>query len=292
MTLNQAISLGVQLSMALIVFCIALRASFDDVLSLLERPGLFVRSLLAMNVIMPVIAVAIAVAFELQPALEVALVAMALSPIPPIVPGKELKAGGSRSYVIGLVSASALVSIVFVPLVATLLGRAFGRPVQVSIGTIAWIVATSILLPIVGGVLVRRLAPGAAARLAHPLSAVATVLLVVAFVPVLFAERHALTALFGNFTFLAVTAFVLTGFAVGHLLGGPDPDNRTVLALSTSTRHPGVAMAIPNTAQDPKTVLAAILLVLLVGAVLSIPYVKWRKRVHASAPVRRLKGGA
>jgi BASS family bile acid:Na+ symporter len=42
---------------------------------------------------------------------------MALSPVPPIVPNKELKAGGAPSYVIGVLVATALFSIVFVPLV-------------------------------------------------------------------------------------------------------------------------------------------------------------------------------
>jgi BASS family bile acid:Na+ symporter len=284
MTLGAAISLAVQVSMALIVFCVALRAGTDNLTWLAQNPRLLVRSLVAMNVVMPLISVCAAVAFELDPVLEAALVAMALSPIPPILPAKELKAGGSRQYVIGLISVSALVSIVFVPVAATLLGRAFGRPVQVSFGTIAWIVATSILLPIVAGVLVRRLVPGLAARVAHPLSMVANALLIVAFLPVLWSERNALASLVGGFTYLAIAAFVLIGLAVGHLLGGPDPDDRTVLALSTSMRHPGVAMAVLHTAHDPKAVLAAVLLVLVIGAVISVPYVKWRVSRRATTP--------
>jgi bile acid:Na+ symporter, BASS family len=78
--------------------------------------------------------------------------------------------------------------------------------------------------------------------------------------------------------------FVLIGLAAGHLLGGPDPDDRTVLALSTATRHPGVAIAIAN-ANFPggKLAVAAVLLYVLVSAVVSIPYLNWIKRRHAAA---------
>jgi BASS family bile acid:Na+ symporter len=69
------------------------------------------------------------------------------------------------------------------------------------------------------------------------------------------------------------------GLAVGHLFGGPNPEDRTVLALSTATRHPGVALAIAgaNAPGGNKTVLAAVLLYLIVNAIVSIPYVNWRK---------------
>jgi len=281
MTPQQAIGLAIQLSMALIVFCVALRSPGKDIVHLLRDPGLLFRSLLAMNVLMPLVAVAIALAFDLNPAVEVALVAMALAPIPPIVPGKEIKAGGSQSYVLRLLAVAALVSIVFVPAIAALLGHAFGRPAHVAVGTVAKIVATSVLLPLILGSLLRRLAPVFAERIAKPLSTAATVLLVAAFVPVLIKVWPAMAALAGHFSLVAIVAFVLIGLAIGHLLGGPDPDNRTVLALSTSTRHPAVAMAVLHGDPEADAAMAAVLLVLLVGAVVSVPYVKWRSRAHA-----------
>src|SRR5689334_1127585 len=101
MTLQQIISLGIQGSMALMVFCVGLHARFDDVLYLLRRPSLLIRSLLAMNVIMPAIAVAIALWLDVDRALKVALIALSVSPVPPILPGTQLKAGGRESYVVG-----------------------------------------------------------------------------------------------------------------------------------------------------------------------------------------------
>lgn len=285
MTQQQAIGLAVQLSMALMLFSVALRSPRRDIVHLLHEPGLLLRSLLAMNVLMPLVAVAIAVAFDLHPAVEIALVAMALAPVPPIVPGKEIKAGGRQSFVLRLLAVSGLVSIVFVPAMAALLGHVFGRPVHVAVGTIARIVGTSILLPLLLGYAFRHVAPSLAARVGRPLSIVGMVLLAAAIMPVLIQVWPAVTSLIGHYALAAVVAFVLIGLAIGHALGGPDPDHRTVLALSTSTRHPAVAIAVLHGVPQAQSAMAAVLLVLLVGMVVSIPYVKWR--THVSRVDRR-----
>lgn len=267
--------------MALMVFAIALDAEWNDVVSLLRKPRLLAKSLLAMNVVMPVVAVAMVVAFDLDPAVEVALFATALSPVPPIIPGKELKAGGRESYVLGLLVSVALVAIVFVPVVAEAVGHAFGRPTRVTAGQVGTIVATSILLPVVAGLAAGRFAPAFAKRAAKPLTLAASVALGVACIPVLVDVWPAMAALLGRFSLVAMIVFVVVGLVVGHVLGGPVDDNRTVLALSTSARHPAVALAIAHMYPDPKAIAAAVLLLLLVAVVVQVPYVKWRERMHA-----------
>jgi BASS family bile acid:Na+ symporter len=87
---------------------------------------------------------------------------------------------------------------------------------------------------------------------------------------------------------LAIAAFILAGIGVGHALGGPDEDDRTVLALSTASRHPGVALAIAGAVlPGQRAVTAVILLSLLVGAIVTGPYVKWRKRAAQPIPAPR-----
>jgi BASS family bile acid:Na+ symporter len=287
MILAQLIPLALQSSIAILLFCIALKSSFRDITRLLDRPGLLGRSLLAMNVIMPLFAVLFALAFEFHYSLKIAFIALAIAPIPPILPKKELKAGGTSSYIIGLLAVTSLASIVLVPATVELLGRILARPAHVSPATVAEIVLTSMIAPLVAGVVFRRLAPSAADRIARPLSVFANILLVVAAVPVLIAEWPAIVSLIGNFTLVAIIVYVLVGLAMGHLLGGPDPDDRTVLALSTATRHPAVALSILHNAPDQKTVMAAVLLVVAVGGIVSIPYVKWRTRQsHGNEAIR------
>jgi BASS family bile acid:Na+ symporter len=121
----------------------------------------------------------------------------------------------------GLLAIAALASIVFVPAAAALIGRIFGQEVHTGPAAIAWVVGTSLLGPIVAGIVVERSAPAFAARIGRPLSVFATVLLVVSFLPVLLKIWPAIVGSIGNFSLLTIVVFVVIGLAVGHLLGGP-----------------------------------------------------------------------
>jgi bile acid:Na+ symporter, BASS family len=68
------------------------------------------------------------------------------------------------------------------------------------------------------------------------------------------------------------------------LLGGPNVSDRTVLSLSTASRHPGIAMAIASTNfPNQKLFLPAILLYLIVNALLSWVFLTWfRPKVRES----------
>jgi BASS family bile acid:Na+ symporter len=285
MTAAELIALAIQVSIGLIVASVALNARLSDLVSLWHRPGLLVRSLLSMFVVMPALAVGMALLFDLRPVLEAALIALALAPVPPLLPRKETeKAGGAPSYTVGLLAATALVSIAYVPAALAVVGHIFHRPVHVDVANVAKIVATSIFVPFLAGLAVRRVAPSAA-RLARPLALVATVLLVLAALPILVKEWAAIRALVGSFSVVAAAGFAIVGLAVGHALGGPDPDDRTVLALSTASRHPALALAIAHSGvTDQQALLAAVLLVVIVSSVVSVPYVKWRARGHARSP--------
>jgi BASS family bile acid:Na+ symporter len=94
---------------------------------------------------------------------------------------------------------------------------------------------------------------------------------------------EAIGAAIGNGTLVVLVAFTLLGLAVGHWLGGPDPDERTVLALAAGARHPGIAMAIAglNFPEQRVEVLAVVLLHVIISGIVATPYVLWRKRSHA-----------
>src|SRR5579864_4017445 len=115
MELAKLISLLLQGSIILIVFALGLQAGPEDAVAVFRRPTQFLRSLAAMDVVMPIVAVGLAKSFDLNPAVEIALVALALSPVPPILPRKELKAGGGSPYVFGLLVSAGVVAVVFIP---------------------------------------------------------------------------------------------------------------------------------------------------------------------------------
>jgi bile acid:Na+ symporter, BASS family len=279
MTLQQAIVLALQVSILMTVFSFGLRTTVDDVLYVVRRPSLLARSLLAMFVIMPIVAVALARLFELRPSVEIALVALAISPIPPLLPGREQKAGGHASYALGLMMIVAVLSIATVPAAVDLVGRYFMKPFAMSSGAIASIVLKAAILPLVAGMVFRALLPAGAARIAKPVQLIATVLLVAGVLALLAGTLAVVFSLLGNGSVIAMAAFVVAGLAAGHLCGGPNGDDRLVLALSTASRHPAIALAIAKVNfPDEPHLAATIILYLVISLLIGIPYQVWQKR--------------
>jgi bile acid:Na+ symporter, BASS family len=283
MDLATLVGAAIQASVFLIVFSLGLGSTQEDALYLLRRPRQLVRSLLSMNVVMPLVAAGLAAVFDFPGALNISLVALAVSPVPPILPKRQLRAGGRASYAVGLLMAAALLAIVFIPLALKLIALGFGKEAHVPEAAVARLVAITVLVPIAAGIVVRRLAPAFAARAARPISLGAMALLGVIVVLLLIRAWRPAVSLIGDGHVLALAAFVAIGLIVGHLLGGPHPRDRVVLALATASRHPGVALAIAaaNFPQE-KRVMGAILLYLLISLIVSVAYLAWRRRQLAS----------
>ncbi|HSS06446.1 MAG TPA: hypothetical protein VLK83_04830 [Rhodanobacteraceae bacterium] len=283
MTLMQIIGLAIDASMFLIVFALGLQSKMDEVTYLLRHPGLFFRSIFAMNVVMLLFAIGVIMLFGPPAPVKIALVALAVSPVPPVLPGKQFQAGGSAGYTIGLLAGAAMVSIVFVPLVIEAVGAIFGLDMHEPIGKVASVVLISVVIPLVAGIVLRHFAPAFAERMASPISTCATVLLAIAVIPVLVVAAPTFWSLVGDGVLACLFAFTLVGIAVGHFLGGPNPHNRAVLALATGTRHPGIAIAISSiNFPNQKAVLSVVLFHLIIGAIVSLPYVRWHKRARAA----------
>jgi len=275
----ELIKTGIMASVFLTVLGMGLVATWADATHLLRRPGLLARSLLSMFVIMPIICVAAALLFHLPPAVKVALVALAISPVPPFLPKKELMAGGHGAYVISLLSIAAVLSVVYVPVLTSLFGQWFDHPAEVGAGKVAEIVAMTILVPLALGMAIRAGMPALAAKAAKPVGLIGTVLLIVCAVPLLIRVWPLVASFFGDGTVVTLAVIALAGTAVGHFLGGPDNWDRTVLGLSTSARHPAVAIAVATSAlEQGKLALAAVLLYVLIVTIVTVPYVMWSKK--------------
>ena len=224
MDLAALVGLTVRASILLIVFSLGLRATQEDALYLFRQPRHLVRSLLSMNVVMPLVAVGIAIAFDLGWPVEVTLIALAISPVPPILPKKELKAGGRASYAVGLlVAAGPAGDRLRARSPSRILGWFFAKETHMPASAVARLVAITVLLPLSAGLVVSRLAPALAERMAGPISRGATVLLAVVAVLLVVKAWPAAMALIGSGRVLAIATFVVIGLGVGHWLGGPDP---------------------------------------------------------------------
>jgi len=273
-------------SLALLVFSLGLSATLQDTTYLFRRPGQLARALVAMFVVLPITALILARVFHPHPAVKIAIVALALSPLPPTFPRKATKQGGSLSYVAGLLVAATLLAVILIPLSLELIERNRNMPLQMRPAAVLTLVFWSLLLPLAAGMVLRKAAPALAQRAAGPISTIAFAVLVLGVIPILVKVWPALVSLVGNGTLLVMVLLALVGLAAGHILGGPDPEDRTVLALSTASRHPAIAIAIAQANfPDQKLAPAAVLLYVLVSVIAAMPYLRWAKRRHAAAPV-------
>jgi bile acid:Na+ symporter, BASS family len=278
MTLAQWLNLILQASIMLTVLGLGLTASFQDASFLFERRKLLGRAALSMMLVMPAVAIFIATTIALPFEVKVALVALSLSPVPPIIQKKQITAGGRETYAVGLLVAMSLLAIVLVPLWVIVLDQAFDRQAAIGPLKIAKIMLMTVLAPLIVGLLIRRWRPSSE-RAAGPVMAVGGIFLVVGCAFLVYGLWPTIRSFLGNGVLLMLIVLAVIGLAVGHLLGGPRPGDRTSLALATSSRHPAVALAIATSGvvSEPKPELAIILLYLLVATVVSLPYQRWRK---------------
>jgi BASS family bile acid:Na+ symporter len=281
MTAAELLSLLTKISIVLIVFSTGMSGKRGSLVMLLQQPSLLLRSLLSMLVLAPVLAVGFATGLELPRAVKIALVMMAVSPVPPFLPSKAIKAGGSQSYVISLLAMSALVSIVTAPLSLLILDAVFGLAMHISHVEIARPLVVSVLLPLIAGLLLARMAPRLSEKWARIVAGAGTILLVAVVLPQLVSMAPALRVLVGDGTLLAIAVFALCTLFIGHLLGGPVEENRSVLALCTATRHPFIAITLiqANFATE-KLAVPAVFMALIVTSLASIPYVRTRRTKH------------
>jgi BASS family bile acid:Na+ symporter len=281
MNAAELIKIAIAVSMFLVVFAVGLTATLRDAASLFRQPGQLARVVVAMYVVMLAVVIGVALAFDLHPAVKITLGALAVSPVPPILTGKALKAGGDSSYTTGMMVAASLLCIVFLPLAMWVCEQVFATQLALPIPQALRQVATSVLVPLAAGMLLRHFFPSLADQ-AKRISLLAMVLLALAFAAVLAGAWSSMGSLIGGGTLLALLVFVLVGLASGHLLGGPLPEERAVLAVACASRHPGLAIAIAQANfPDEKLVAPAVLLYLVVMVVVTSVYAKWSGgRVH------------
>lgn len=275
--------LALQISIVLIVLSIGMSASWEEATFLFRNPWLLLRSILSRNVIIPVAAVAMLKTIPFHPAIAITIAVLAATPIPPIMPKSLLKAGGRHCYVFGLLVSQAVLAIVIIPLTVRLMAAAFRGQARFGAMAVMMLVLRTILLPFAGGMALGYFFGTKKREIGRMAGLTGTVLLICAAIPILIFAWNALKVLYGEGVVAGLTVLVIIGLTAGHLLGGPDENDRTVLALATASAHPGVAIAIAssNFPAQARLVAGSVVIYLILRALLVIPYTKWRLRPSA-----------
>ena len=285
MDARQLIVLALQVSIIGTVFSFGLNTTHADFRYLFGRPSLLFRSLLAVLIITPLMAIVLVQVFEFQRAAEIALVALAISPLPPLLPSKESRVVGNTSYGVALMALLALLAIVTVPLSVKVLEQVVGRPLNVPTAAIARMVSVAVLLPLLVGMAVRTLRPAVAKRIEPVITLVAKILLILGAVALFAGMWRAILGAIGGGAVAAMLVFVVLALAIGDLLGQPERDHSIVLALSAASHHPAIALSIASANAPNEHFAGTILLYLLVNLVVGGLYIAWQHRSARSSIV-------
>ena len=276
--LKQLLPLLISGSLFGLVLSVGLDATVAELLYLLRRPVRLARAVLVVSVLAPATALALVSVLPLNPAARAGIIILSISPVPPFVPGRNRGMGVGRDYTYGLFAAFSILAIVIVPASAWVMGLIFGRDAIVGPLPLALLVLRTVLIPLMAGLLLGRLAPSLARRAAPIVQKLSLGVLALAVVPLLIKLWPAFGELVGDGALVASALFALAALALGHVLGDGEPGDAQALAISAATRHPGIAILVAKTLQMDKQVSAAALLCFLVCFLVSMPYQMFQTR--------------
>ncbi|TCG08928.1 hypothetical protein BZM27_08695 [Paraburkholderia steynii] len=277
--MTEILMILLKVSVVLTLVSIGAGISPTDLGYLWRRPGLLLRSLLAMYLLVPLIAFALVRILPIQPGVRAALLVLAVSSGAPLLP-KKLKKLNSQQYIFSLLITSSLIAIVVVPLWVALLSAYYEVAVELPLSTVALAIAKAILLPIAIGMALHAIFPVWSERLSDRFIAIADALLLT-FGIILLAIHWQLLREIGWADVLALAALMIFALAIGQLLGGPKRDDRTALAIACATRHVGVALIVAAEFVGVRTavlIVAYFLTVLLISGC----YLTWRRKQFTS----------
>ena len=238
-----------------------------QILAPLRDTRLVVLSLLANFVLMPLGALALASVLRLDPPLGVGLLILGLAAGAPFLPKLAQLAKGHLAFAVGAMVLLMVVTVGYLPLVLPL----FLPGVSVDPVTIARSLFLLMLLPLALALAVRARFPVMAARSKSVLDRVSTLSLILLTLLIVVANVSNVLSIFGTRGILAGLLFIAIGFGTGWFLGGPDVENRRVLALGTAQRNIAAALVVAGQSfSDPKVVIMVVV-VAIVGLLVLMP---------------------
>jgi predicted Na+-dependent transporter len=201
---------------------VGLQTTAGDLRSLLKSKGLLLRSLLANFVAVPIVGIVLVRTLPFKPEAAAALLLLACTPggisalqFTTRIKGASLFAGSSAF----------LLTFVAVFLSPALLTLVLPGDISVVIpyGRALLFVVVFLLLPLVGGTLVRSREELLAEKLSKPCAIISLVLFIVVLVLIMGLRKEAMNAV-GKEALLYMLIFIIISMAVGWFMGGPAKD--------------------------------------------------------------------
>lgn len=232
-----------QITIFLLMLNVSLREGFQSLSVLWRRPPLLLKSLIAAFVFVPLVGIVILSIISIPTSARIALMGMAICPGAPLTYKKLTKMKGSASLAGSYQVIISLFAVLLVPAWVLILASIYPAQATVTALDVLKQVTTVQFIPIIIGLVFRKWLPGVADDLIDLVGKVSAFMFI-GLVVILLIFALPLVLKLGILTFVSVILLVGFAIAIGHFLGGPEPETRLTLGLANSTRNAGLALTL------------------------------------------------
>lgn len=248
------------------MFSLGLSLTMGQILDPLKNARVVILALIANFVLVPILAYALALLFNLDESLRVGLILLSTAAGAPFLPKLVEVAKGNIAFSVGLMVLLMVVTIIYLPIVLPLLLS----DVEVNPWDIAQSLIIMMLIPLLVGLFIKARYEEAATKIQPTFSMASNLALLTLTILGLVLNFSSMIALVGSFGILAGIIFILISLIIGYLLGGSDPGDRSVMGLGTAQRNISAALVVA--AQNFNTdVITYLMVIAIIGLVILMP---------------------
>jgi len=291
--LAQTASIAVIVFAVSSMFSVGLAYSVRSIVGPLREVRAVFRALVANFVLVPLFAVAIERIIPIEPPLALGLFLLAASAGAPFLIKLASAARSDLALSAALLLLLVPATVVFLPFYVPL---AMAHPslsgltyVPANLLAIGVPLLSTMILPLVVGLVVHATAPRWAARLVPIVGKLATVTLLIVVIATFAANFHEVLRILKTGAIGAALALIGGAFAIGYLMSGRD--RGVVLGLATSQRNIAAAMVVASRSFEDPDVLVMVTASSIVGLIVLFP-IAWllsRRKPRLGPPTKSVR---
>ncbi|WP_082207113.1 bile acid:sodium symporter family protein [Corallococcus macrosporus] len=275
--LRHAVEFAVQHLVVLMGFVLGLAVEASAVRHAMHLPA-YARGLPTVLLGVPLLAFVLVHVLPLPPLAASIILLMAVSPGVPTVAVAAYRQRGDLRLTVALSLTLSLAAILLLPLSLRLLGdflpEVFKAPPT---RRLLEKVMMPFLVPLVAGWTLRAWRPALARRLLRPMLWLFKTVFACAVLALLVISGPRLHDVTG-WMLLGMLVMTLGSALMGHLAGGPSPEDRTALALAAVFGNPSIALAVASANDQGRRLLPFMCVYLVLRTLALVPYFAWNKR--------------
>lgn len=278
MVAEQVILILLQMALFTSVLTLGFKSTLAEPFFLFRRPRLLIRTFLAMYVVVPIVTIFIIALIQLPTSTKIGLILLSISPVATASPHKMFSLGANPPYVYSLLISLSLFAVITMPLsLAILTALPLVHDANIHPLQVAKLIAQTVLLPLVIGVIIHRLAPRWTDLFGELINNISGKVLITSLFILMILNFEGIIEI-GILSLSIILILAAVALGVGHSLGGPILGDRAALALAASQRQIAIAALIAAINFPGSVTVAVIVSYLIISMLETILYTKWCRK--------------